>query len=124
MLLKIAAPLLAGAVCLVIAAMSFSAVGQNKPGIPKELIKFRAMATAPDEVEFVPDEVVVKFEDALDASTRTGLITSVGGEWKETGWGGHFDVVRVPVGQVEEVVAKLSHLPGVVYAEPNYLYYA
>ncbi|MFO0980335.1 MAG: S8 family peptidase [Planctomycetota bacterium] len=124
MQLKLAVPVVAGAVLLAIGAMSWSATGQSKPAIAAADLQVREMCTAPEEVEFVPDEVVVRFDDTLDAATRTALISAAGGVWKETGWGGRFDVLRVAAGQVAAAIAKLTQLPGVVYAEPNNLFYA
>ena len=121
---KLACAVAVGAVAIGVVAFTFEAIGQGRGSPAESAPQYVPMFTAPDHEEYVPDEVVVKFADTMDAATRTGMIMAVGGEWKETGWGGHFDVVRVPAGDVTRVVDLLTAMPGVEFAEPNYLYYA
>jgi serine protease len=124
MLRKLARAIAVGAVALGVLIFSHDATGQGQAGQPDPAPHYLPMYTAPDHEEYVPDEVVVKFADTLDAATRTTVILAVGAEWKETGWGGHFDVLRVTAGEVERIVALLNAQTGIEFAEPNYLYYA
>lgn len=124
MRLKLAVGVVAGALVLMLGPLGHEAIGGGQGDQPTAELKSVPMFTAPDQVEYVADEVVVKFADTMDAAARVKLILTVGALWKETGWGGHFDVLRVAAGHVHQVVDALNELPGVEFAEPNYLYYA
>ncbi|MEW6745658.1 MAG: S8 family peptidase [Planctomycetota bacterium] len=108
-------------VAIVLLVFSATASGQQAaPQVPQVM----PMLETPDEVAFVPDQVIVKFEEWLDQATRMLIIQAVGARWQESGYGGFFELLQVVPGRVLDVVNALSGIPGVVYAEPNYLAYA
>ncbi len=75
-------------------------------------------ADAPD---FVPDEVIVKWNGALDPAEVDALVAPMGGRLLRRGQDDAFDLLSIPGGRVSEWVAWLSGLEIVDYAEPNHV---
>ena len=73
--------------------------------------------------EFVPGEIVVRFEAGMTDAARQRAAESAGGRLARTPGSRAVAVVQLPANADERVTAAaLSRRAGVVYAEPNYLY--
>ncbi|MDN4592861.1 S8 family peptidase [Polycladomyces subterraneus] len=85
-----------------------------------------AKAASPDtKTAFAPGEVIVKFKNGTNTSTKQAVHSQESGQVlfhsKEIG----FDVVKIPSGKsVTQVVREYRNNPNVEYAEPNYIYHA
>jgi len=73
---------------------------------------------------YVPDEVVVRYRPEAAQAAQVSLGRGLQAVWKETGYKGAFRVFKVPAGTVEQAVRRFQQMPGVLYAEPNYIFYA
>ena len=76
-------------------------------------------------------EILIQFTAGTDANARDAILSQVGGRAEEVlrgngnGRSGDGSLVRVTLGSgmpVEQAVAVLSKLPGVDFAEPNFIY--
>jgi subtilisin family serine protease len=75
------------------------------------------------KAEFVPGEVVVRFTTGASLATRASALQAVGGRRPEQ-VRANTALVRLPAGaDPRAAAARLEYQPGVVYAEPNYLYH-
>lgn len=70
---------------------------------------------------FVPDEVLVHFQDGTSASEEVVALAAVGGSVKNVLTGINVKVVQVGSGRVTQTVAALAHSRFVRYVEPNYV---
>jgi len=83
-------------------------------------------AASPDaKAAFAPGEVIVKFKNGTNISTKQAVHSQESGRVlfrsKEIG----FDVVKIPSGKsVTQAVREYRNNPNVEYAEPNYIYHA
>ena len=83
--------------------------------------------------EYHPSRVVVKFQDAIFAQAATDAIGSLGysvsrvAEFVPTARfinGARFGIVALPEGEgVDKAISKLETLPGILYAEKDYVFY-
>jgi len=83
-----------------------------------------AASAAPSGVEteeFVPDEILVKFEPGTNAADIAMLHRSQGASLRSEIPRIGVQVLKVPYGRVLEKVAVYEKNPNVVYAEPNYI---
>jgi subtilisin family serine protease len=72
--------------------------------------------------EHVPDEVVVRFEADATVAERVASREAMGAELDERLLLPRAQVLELPAGTpIDEAVASLERLPGVAYAEPNYV---
>ena len=101
-------------------AAGLLAAGTTDSRAPKRLMK-PAFVPPVDAPKFAPDRVVVKFTETKSAQEIEALFGTLGGHFLESGVDHAFEVLRVAPGTVESWVATLSKLPGVVYAEPDYI---
>lgn len=80
---------------------------------------------APEEPQYVPGEVLVKYREGVTAATMGALAESLSLKAIDT-----FDFVGVQQAQVpedktvEDMIAKITARPEVEYVEPNYIVYA
>lgn len=79
--------------------------------------------TAPRDGQYVDGEVLVRFRQGTPASTAAAAHSSVGGSAvRSFGVVNGLQRVRLSRGQsVEAAIAQYEALPGVLYAEPNYI---
>jgi thermitase len=84
---------------------------------------FAAVGAIPgsEEVSFVADEILVKFEPGTSAADIAKFHRSQGASIKSEIPQIGVQVLRVPAGRVLEKVAAYEKNPNVVYAEPNYI---
>jgi serine protease len=71
--------------------------------------------------EFAADRVIVKFANELPPAQIDAALNHVGARWLEGGEDHSFDVLKVAPGSVMAWVELLSQVPGVEYAEPDYV---
>lgn len=73
-----------------------------------------------DGVEFVPGEIVVKFNNGTSEAAKAAVHGALGGRSFEYSPRGGFDRVAVPAGRtISEMVAAYAANPNVLYAQPN-----
>jgi serine protease len=77
-----------------------------------------------DAPEFAPDRVVVKFAGDVTPEQIDAAFAPLGARWIHRGVDDAFDVLEVETGTVLDWVVRLSALPGVEYAEPDYVAWA
>ena len=70
--------------------------------------------------EYVPDEVIVRYEDGATAAQRSALQAGAGVGRSEKLPGGSRELQILDGESVTETVAELRERPGVAYAVPNY----
>src|SRR3954452_9914759 len=78
-----------------------------------------------------PDQIILQFDEGSPAATRSHALEAIGGRLEAViarGQGADGsddgDVSRIQLGQgmtVEKAIQILSHLPGVKFAEPDYV---
>jgi len=105
-----------------VAAAALTAAGLNDSG-PQMFVK-QALVPPAGAPDFAADRVVVKFEQDLTPLEIDATFGPLGARWLHTGVDHAFDVLRVESGTVPEWVAYLSSMPGVTYAEPDYVCWA
>lgn len=93
-------------------------------GFPSDAVSFDVPPAA--QARWVSGEVLVQFSADAGPAARAAALSRVGGQVAETlpGGAGNGALVRVALGEgvsVERAADILSHLPGVSFAEPNYL---
>lgn len=96
------------------------AAGSADPQGARFLVKgpFVPPETAP---AFAADRVIVKFANDLPPEQIDSLLAPFGARWLESGVDHDFDVLKVVPGTVADWVALFSKIPGVDYAEPDYI---
>lgn len=113
------------AVCIFFLA-AMSGVGTltadaNTEAKPSGIFEKRELNHAPTAMEYVPDEILVKFKPDLEGAAITRLGSEYRTSVKSTLPSGT-KLLKIPQGKtVEEMVAIYERLPEVVYAEPNYI---
>ena len=70
---------------------------------------------------YVPDQVIVKFDDSLNAPDMEAIISPLGGKLLEEIPQLKYWLLQVPTGQVPNVLATLQSNSKVMVAEPNYI---
>ena len=83
-----------------------------------------ALVPPADAPEFLADRVIVKFTGAPTPAQIDAAFAPLGAKWIHRGVDDAFDVLQVDAGTVMEWVVRLSALPGVEYAEPDYVAWA
>ena len=90
-----------------------------------------AVQNEPASVHYVPGELLVQFATGVDAAAMHALVSRVGGRIEEHVRGageagaGAGALARISLGTgitAEKAIEILSKLPGVAYAEPNFIY--
>lgn len=76
--------------------------------------------TAPEAAKFRDGVILLGFEASLSPERRASIVSSVGAHDLRT-IGAETHVLRVPPGRVLDVVNALKKLPGVRYAEPDWM---
>jgi len=80
-----------------------------------------AFSPPAEAAEYAIDRVVVKFAPPIAPAAIDAAFGPLGARWLSSGIDRAFDVLSVAPGTVEDWVALLSRLPGVEYAEPDYV---
>jgi len=80
--------------------------------------------TSPLSGEYVPGEVIVRWEEGVEGAEAETLISEAGLYLLEELEGAGLARLAVPEGQEGEFIQRLSQDPRVAYAEPNYLVHA
>jgi serine protease len=105
-----------------LAAVVLVAAGQDPAGV-RILVRPPFVPPA-DAEQFAPDRVVVKFAGEITPQQIDEALAPAGVRWLRRGLDDAFDVLQVEAGTVAEWVARLSTMPGVEYAEPDYVAWA
>jgi len=69
---------------------------------------------------YVPDQIIVKFDDNLKASDMEEIISPLGGKLLEEIPQLKYWLLQVPTGQVTNILASLQSNSKIIVAEPNY----
>jgi thermitase len=101
----------------------------GSPGIPEDQPLSEIPVLSPEGVSepptaFLPDEILVRFENGVPAAVSDLLIQRLGAERLEELNGIGTLRLRVPANRVESLVARFLEDPSVEYAEPNYTRFA
>jgi serine protease len=96
------------------------AAGSADPQGARFLVKGPFVAPE-DAPAFMIDRVIVKFVNELPPAQIDSALNRFGARWLESGEDHAFDVLKVAPGTVLDWVALLSQVPGVEYAEPDYI---
>jgi serine protease len=99
------------------ALVAAGGVGRQRPRIAV-VPPFVPPADAP---EYVANHVLVKFEAPIASSQIDAMFAPLGARWLKSGVDDAFEVLEVAPGSVKDWVDFLSGIPGVEYAEPDYL---
>lgn len=88
---------------------------------------FGHLITQTAEPDYVPGELLVQFEAGVSAEAKATALARVGGRAAEVlrANQGEGELARITLGaglDVEQAINILSKLPGVVFAEPNYIH--
>ncbi len=102
---------------------AFIAAGEQDPETPA-MLEVPVFVPPADAPEYAVDRVVVKFSNRVSTTQIETTFGPLGAHWLERGEDDDFDVLRVAPGTVMDWVALLSELPGVEYAEPDYVAWA
>jgi len=85
------------------------------------------MRSIPSNVEYVPGELIVKLKSGYSTKKMSGLFRASGLAVKRRIPELNFEVLQLPSKDEESLIKALADVsadPGVVYAEPNYIYTA
>jgi subtilisin family serine protease len=85
----------------------------------------RVTGSSVEPAQYVPGEVIVKFNDSASQATIAAAHALAGGQTMKSFAGGadRFDHLKLGTGEnVEDALAKYRHSPAVEYAEPNYIH--
>ncbi|HOT91168.1 MAG TPA: S8 family serine peptidase [Anaerolineae bacterium] len=78
----------------------------------------------PTDTAFAPGELLVRFKAGGTASTKQLTLEKYAMSAIRSLYSSDIQLMRVPEGRELEIAAALNADPGVVYAEPNYIYHA
>src|SRR5918998_1416158 len=67
--------------------------------------------------EYVPGQLLVKFEDGISARTAEAVVTGAGGDVEQQVGEIDISVVDVPAAETRDALAELRSSPGVEYVE-------
>jgi subtilisin family serine protease len=84
----------------------------------------RVEARSGDSAAYVPDQIIVRFADSLDAQAQADLNARNGGQQINDLGGIGAKLLRVSAGGVERALRAYRAEAGVRYAEPNYIVHA
>jgi subtilisin family serine protease len=76
------------------------------------------------ETAYLPDQLLIQFDASSPAALHSQALEAIGGSLEAIINGEDGDLAKVTLGQgmtVEKALAILSHLPGVKFAEPDYV---
>jgi serine protease len=96
------------------------AAGSADPQGARFLVKGPFVPPA-DAPEYAADRVIVKFVNELPPQQIDALLNRFGARWLESGEDHAFDVLKVAPGSVGDWVDLFAQLPGVEYAEPDFV---
>ena len=108
--------------CILFAAVIMIGVS---PGLA--VMKDKDDGNVPEgQIEYVPDEIIVKFKPDMDEAEKEALKDKAGVRTvkKHSLTGSELVKIKNKDKKVKDVIAKLKKNPGVVYAEPNYIVHA
>lgn len=87
-----------------------------------EIEKEEGQIVEPDEEEYVPDELLVKFKEGVRAESITAINEKVGTQVVNVLGEGRLYQLRIPPSaKLEEVMKTYKALPEVEYVEFNYI---
>jgi hypothetical protein len=97
------------------------AVGQAEDPPGPETVEGTVLADTQTAVEYVPDRLVVGFEENASSTTMSAVIEDVDGTVKSSLPAIDASVIEVQDGQTSEAIASLEAAPSVEYVEPEVL---
>jgi len=77
----------------------------------------------PDPKKYISDEIIVKFSGSTAAKAIELTCNELGATDIRSGYGGHYHVLKIKDGTVEETLKRCKKNKEIEYAEPNHIYY-
>ena len=117
------APIRVGVSLFLLLALVTPASAADPAGLQPRTTGDRGGAAEGSSAEFVPGQLVVRFEPGMSGAARRHAAEATGGRLARSLRALGMAVVQLPPSaDVRAAAAVLSRRPGVAYAEPNYLY--
>jgi subtilisin family serine protease len=114
-----------GVAGLVVLVAATPAVGEGTDDPANaETVEGTILAETEQAVQYVPDRLVVGFEETASSATMSAVIEGVDGTVKRSLPAIDASVIEVQDGQADEAIASLEAAPAVKYVEPEVLLHA
>jgi subtilisin family serine protease len=119
--LRLVAAAVAAAGLVVLLAPQVAAGEETGDSAGPESVEGTVLADTEAAVQFVPDRLVVGFEESASSATVASVIEEVEGTVKRSLPAIDASVIEVEAGQGDEAIASLEAAPAVEYVEPEVL---